>query len=249
MRGRPRMVPTFPVCRSARMGALLCPGSLAVPTPQSFGTATGPEDFSGSGVGGPHVGQPRTASRPRSTRLEPVQRLRSFNRRFLTYTFWPRLPDPHRLAVPARPVVVGAASRPPGVPRVGLPPASTGPLRRPGGSGLAPPLGHTELRGAPMHRLRTSRSISSSRIRLFFSAAAAPARPALVRAAARPVRARQAGRTTPTRCAATATPSCAACRNAHRAPRRPPGSACPSRSQCVQHPHGTQACTSVAWTP
>lgn len=107
------MVPTFPVCRSARMGALLCPGSLAVPTPQSFGTATGPEDFSGSGVGGPHVGQPRTASRPRSTRLEPVQRLRSFNRRFLTYTFWPRLPDPHRLAVPARPVVVGAASRPP----------------------------------------------------------------------------------------------------------------------------------------
>src|SRR5690606_35168119 len=60
-----------------------------------------------------HVGQPRTAPRPRSTRLEPVQRLRSFNRRFLTYTFWPRLPDPHRLAVPARPVVVGAASRPP----------------------------------------------------------------------------------------------------------------------------------------
>src|SRR5690606_21099328 len=113
VRGRSRMVPTFPVCRSARMGALLCPDSLAVPTPQSFGTATGPEDFSDSGVGGPHVGQPRTASRPRSTRLEPVQRLRSFNRRFLTYTFWPRLPDPHRLAVPARPVVVGAASRPP----------------------------------------------------------------------------------------------------------------------------------------
>jgi len=50
--------------------------------------ATGPEDLSGSGVGGPHVGQPRTASRPRSTRLEPVQRLRSLNRRFLTYTLW-----------------------------------------------------------------------------------------------------------------------------------------------------------------
>lgn len=119
---RSRMVPTFPVCRSARMGALLCPDSLAVPTPQPFGTAPGPEDFSGSGVGGPHVGQPRTASRPRSTRLEPVQRLRSFNRRFLTYTFWPRLPDPHRLAVPARPVVVGAASRP-----SRHPPGRTGP--------------------------------------------------------------------------------------------------------------------------
>jgi hypothetical protein len=50
----------------------------------------------------------------------------------------------------------------PGIPRIGLPPASTGPLRRPGGSGLAPPLGHTELRGAPMQRLSTSRSMTSS---------------------------------------------------------------------------------------
>ncbi|MDQ0778763.1 hypothetical protein QF026_007229 [Streptomyces aurantiacus] len=90
-----------------------------------------------------------------------------------------------------------------------------------------------------MHGLRTSRSISSSRIRLFFSAASRRSRSSSARSAsraARPVRARQAGWTTPTRCAATATPGCAACRNAHRAPRRPPGSPCPSRSQCVQHP-------------
>lgn len=71
-------------------------------------------------------------------------------------------------------------------------------------------------------------------------AAAAPARRARYPAADRPRRQARAGRRRPSRYAATATPSCAASRNGHRAHRRPPGSACPSRSQCVQHPHGTR---------
>ncbi len=56
----------------------------------------------------------------------PVQRLRGFARWFLAYAFWPCLPDPHRLAVPTRPVVVGLLPALTGVPRVGLPPASSG---------------------------------------------------------------------------------------------------------------------------
>jgi len=54
-----------------------------------------------------------TAVRPISTRLEPVHDLRGFDRWFLhTYTFRSCLPDPVRLAVPDRPGVRGAASRP-----------------------------------------------------------------------------------------------------------------------------------------
>src|SRR4029077_5753775 len=93
--------------------AQLCPGSLAAPTPQTFSTASPPTDLVSFGVDRPGFERPRTAPRPISARLEPVQRLRGFARWFLAYTFWPCLPDPHRLAVPARPVVVGAPSRPP----------------------------------------------------------------------------------------------------------------------------------------
>src|SRR5215216_2296528 len=46
------------------------------------------------------------AARPISTRLEPAHLLRSLTRWFLSYAFSPCLPDPGRLAVPARPVVV-----------------------------------------------------------------------------------------------------------------------------------------------
>src|SRR5436190_23544617 len=95
------------------MGAQLCPGSLAAPTPQTFSTASPPTDLVSFGVDRPGFERPRTAPRPASARLEPVQRLRGFARWFLAYAFWPCLPDPRRLAVPTRPVVVGAAYRPP----------------------------------------------------------------------------------------------------------------------------------------
>src|SRR5215207_9712350 len=72
------------------------------------------------------------AARPISTRLEPVLALRGFDHWFSSaYTFPSRLPDPGRLAVPTRPVVVGAAPTLPGASRLGLPPASTACCDRP----------------------------------------------------------------------------------------------------------------------
>jgi len=68
-----------------------------------------------------------TATRPISARLEPVSDLRGFHHWFLhSYTFLSRLPDPGRLAVPTRPVVVRAAPARPFVSRGGLPSASAG---------------------------------------------------------------------------------------------------------------------------
>ncbi len=65
------------------------------------------------------------AIRPTSTRLEPVMDLRGFDHWFLlSYTFPPCLPDPSRLAVPTRSVVIRAAPALPCVPRVRLPIAS-----------------------------------------------------------------------------------------------------------------------------
>jgi hypothetical protein len=72
------------------------------------------------------------AARPISARLEPVLALRGFDHWFSSaYTFPSRLPDPGHLAVPTRPVVVGAAPTLPGASRLGLPPASTACCDRP----------------------------------------------------------------------------------------------------------------------
>ena len=65
------------------------------------------------------------ATRPISTRFEPVLALRRFDHWFLlSYTFPPCLPDPSRLVVPTRPVVVRAAPAFPNVSWVRLPSAS-----------------------------------------------------------------------------------------------------------------------------
>src|SRR5258708_22018189 len=82
-------------------------------TPQTFAMASVPAQFTDGGV---FRASTRTcaASRPISTRLEPVLDLRGFDHWFLlSYTFPSCLPDPSRLVVPTRPVVVRAASRPP----------------------------------------------------------------------------------------------------------------------------------------
>src|SRR5215218_8444343 len=72
------------------------------------------------------------AARPISARLEPVLALRGFDHWFSSaYTFPSRLPDPGHLAVPTRPVVVGAAPTLPSASRLGLPPASTACCDRP----------------------------------------------------------------------------------------------------------------------
>ena len=63
-------------------------------------------------------------ARPASSRLEPVEHLRGVRHRFLSYGVSPCLPDPRRLEVPARPVVVRAAPASPRVPADQLPSAS-----------------------------------------------------------------------------------------------------------------------------
>src|SRR5712691_5272607 len=90
-------------------------------TPQTFLMASLPTLFIDEGV---IRASCRTcaASRPISTRLEPVLALRGFDHWFLlTYTFPPCLPDPSRLVVPTRPVVVRAAPTLPCVPGSGCP--------------------------------------------------------------------------------------------------------------------------------
>jgi hypothetical protein len=101
------------------------------------------------GVGFHAKRKPRAASRPISARFEPVLRLRGVNHWFAlavpsgpasrTRTIWQywRVPTSSELL----PTLTGA-------PRIRLLPASTQPLRRPGGGGLPPPLEHQAPRGA-----------------------------------------------------------------------------------------------------
>jgi hypothetical protein len=90
-----------------------------------------------------------TATRPISTRLEPVLDLRGFDHWFLlSYAFPSRLPDPNRLVVPTRPVVVRAASHPSLRPQSQAALSFSGPLRRSAGGVLSSPLGQTAPRGA-----------------------------------------------------------------------------------------------------
>ena len=95
-------------------------------TPQSFTMASPPAQSTGYGVGHPHFRRPRTASRPLSTRFEPVHRLRDVTTG--------SSPAPSRLAHQARPVwqyqtaltLSGLLPALPGVPRIRLSPASSG---------------------------------------------------------------------------------------------------------------------------
>src|SRR5215211_6465261 len=82
---------------------------------------------------GPHL--------PGSSRL---CRLRGFHHWFTRRcTVLPCLPDPGRLAVPTRPVVVRAAPTLPGASQAGLPSASAGLLRQPSGGSLHPTRSHS----------------------------------------------------------------------------------------------------------
>src|SRR6266545_2238881 len=78
---------------------------------------------------------------PGSSRL---CRLRGFHHWFTARcTVLPCLPDPGRLAVPTRPVVVRAAPTPPGASKAGLPSASAGLLRQPSGGSFHPTRSHS----------------------------------------------------------------------------------------------------------
>ncbi len=97
-----------------RIGAQLFPCSIATPTPQAFGVASYPayvsRDRSRVALSwlGVHCSPARIHQVGAGSTLEGVQPLVHSR-----CTSLPRLPDPSRLAVPARPVVVRAACRPP----------------------------------------------------------------------------------------------------------------------------------------
>ena len=69
---------------------------------------------------------------------------------FLAYTFSSCLPDPGRLAVPTRPVVVRAAPTLPGASQAGLPSASAGLLRQPSGGSFHPTRSHSASWRTPL---------------------------------------------------------------------------------------------------
>lgn len=77
------MVPTFTTQPIGQLGIRLYPGSLAMLTPQTFSMASSPTITNGFGVVFPeNIGKAHTASRPISTRFEPLQLLRDFRHRF-----------------------------------------------------------------------------------------------------------------------------------------------------------------------
>jgi len=69
--GRPQVVPTFTTESIKEGGARLYPGSLAMPTPQTFSMASPPDLKTGFGVDPRHERRPRAAPRPVSVRFEP----------------------------------------------------------------------------------------------------------------------------------------------------------------------------------
>ena len=85
---------------------------------------------------------------PGSSRL---CRLRGFHHWFTArYTVLPCLPDPGRLAVPTRPVVVRAAPTLPGASQEGLPSASAGLLRQPSSGSFHPTRSHNASWRTPL---------------------------------------------------------------------------------------------------
>jgi hypothetical protein len=85
---------------------------------------------------------------PGSSRL---CRLRGFHHWFTARcTVLPCLPDPGRLAVPTRPVVVRAAPTLPGASQAGLPSASAGLLRQPSGGSFHPTRSHSASWRTPL---------------------------------------------------------------------------------------------------
>jgi hypothetical protein len=130
-------------------GAQLFPGSPATSTPQAFPVTTGPASIPAAPESiNPFQGLPRAASRPVSTRFEPVSFLRGFHHWFTRVTPSHRAHrGPGRLAVPARPGFVRAAPTLPGTSRIRLPSASPACCDRPEAGPSIPP-GPIAPRGA-----------------------------------------------------------------------------------------------------
>ena len=141
-------------------GARLCPCGIATSTPQTSPWPPGQLRNTDRGV--PH--------RPTDGRCAPlpaqIHQVRAGvsverrKRRFLAYSSPSRSPDPHHLAVLARPGFVRAAPALPGITRIRLPSASTSLLRQGSGEGLSPPLEPTAPHGANKICARTPLSFT-----------------------------------------------------------------------------------------
>jgi hypothetical protein len=113
-------------------GAQLNPGSIAIGTPQAFPMASYSALCFEVGVARQHdLGGRALQARPASARFGAGRQLTGRQHWFLAYTCSSCLPDPGRLAVPTRPVVVGAAPTLPGASQARLPPASPACCDRP----------------------------------------------------------------------------------------------------------------------
>ena len=105
------------------------------------------------------VDQACTAVRPRSTRLEPARRLRGFQHWFTSaYTYPSCLPGMDHLAVPAHPVVVGAAPTVPCTSQGSAAPSFDSPLRRAEGGSFHP----ARLCGASWRTFSSTQSTSAA---------------------------------------------------------------------------------------
>ena len=113
------------------LGARLCPSSIAMSTPQAFPMASRYGFHIPPGSSRRPHGRGARCARPRSARFEPVAQVKDVKRRFLAYSFPPRSPDPHHLAVLARPGFVRAAPALPAATRIRLPSATAACCDRP----------------------------------------------------------------------------------------------------------------------
>ena len=94
-------------------------------------------------------GRVRAASSPDPPGFELAPHQGDVTHRFLAYSSPSRLPDPHHLAVLARPGFVRAAPALPGITRIRLPSASPSRCDGTGGKGLSPPLEPLRLTAHP----------------------------------------------------------------------------------------------------
>ena len=131
-RARTGTVPVFTAIRSTKEE----PGFVPAASPR-LPRSTSPWPPAEPPMNQPGVPRPSPWSRAGARRSRPISArfgagtvLRDVKRRFLAYSSPPRLPDPHRLAVPARPGVVRTAPALPAPPGSGCPqprrPAATG---------------------------------------------------------------------------------------------------------------------------
>ena len=136
-------------------GAQLCPCGIATATPQHF-TVASHTDIHMPAQKFPAEPKPDGCA-PHPAHIRQIgagEPLRDVQRWFLAYSSPSRSPNPHHLAVLARPGFVRAAPTHPGTSRDRLPPATTDLLRQDGGEGLSPPLNSSAPHGARGSGLR-----------------------------------------------------------------------------------------------